>query len=272
MQQFWREFFPPGRVLGCWIRHGFGQPVRTETVLFVVADHDPSFLRRRMKVALARGTDLPGRDRARSWNLKSRFSQARPAFGTGKAAVATPINRCSGRGAAVGTFHVQVPRFMRVATAWLPTCQLRDGARAPRTQRSEERNSGKAAVEEFRSDRDRGSLPATLRFGQLGASRVVSHPQCEEFCSLAAAASSLPGQDTPIGDQLNVTARFAPRKPPVQANLACLGAWTQTTLSRTRARRGISSQESGARCVSEHLTSGKEAMPLPSPSLPPSRT
>ncbi len=47
MQQFWREFFPPGRVPGCWIRQGFEQPARTESVLVVVADHDPSFLRRR---------------------------------------------------------------------------------------------------------------------------------------------------------------------------------------------------------------------------------
>ncbi len=56
MQQFCREFFPPGRVPECWIRHGFGQPVRTEIVLFVVADHDPSFLRRRS-----------GPDRRRIW-------------------------------------------------------------------------------------------------------------------------------------------------------------------------------------------------------------
>ena len=34
--QFWREFVPPSRVPGCWIRQSFEQPARADAILVVV--------------------------------------------------------------------------------------------------------------------------------------------------------------------------------------------------------------------------------------------
>ena len=52
-----------------------------------------------------------------SRNLQRKPSGARSLFGTGRVAGATPINRCTGRGAAGGSFHVMEQRSMRAAAA-----------------------------------------------------------------------------------------------------------------------------------------------------------